>query len=202
MTATPWPWSAVLWLQRKCGLYMPVDLQLYVLFVGWSCPLSVEFDPLQMYWFWMRVWKGKGCASADSDSESLAVSTELRCQLHGGYIDLGGELFPELNHTFVVDVRDGTRGTVYTSPVDSDDLDKGAERLPVDSGDSGSDDSDSGGESDKAWENLKLKPEKCSGVLTKDPRTLCALFLATRRLKEVQVQVLKAYSRIERAACT
>ena len=116
LTADPWPWFAVLWLQRKCGLYLPVELQLHVLFVGWTAPLSVLYNPLSMYWYWRPVWEGDGLRPSTAVPEEDVTSRRCR---DGGYVVLGDDICPSVDSTFVVDVRDGTRGTVFSYPDDN-----------------------------------------------------------------------------------
>ena len=110
-TAKPWPWSAVLWLQRKCGLYLPFELQLYVLMVGWTAPLSPIYDPLAMYLYWRDVWKSPGLAGSPTE--------DGRRGCDGGFVVLGDDITPDSGRLFVADVNDGTRGWVYSMEGDS-----------------------------------------------------------------------------------
>ena len=135
LTAKPWSWADVLWLQRKCGLYLPVEVQLFVLLVGWTRPFLPMYDPVATYWCSMGMWackdsetmRGVTVAQADSPGTAMAKLPGPPCRRlrDGGYLTLGYEFVvaSELDSdakspadgikVFVVDVKDGTRGTVY-----------------------------------------------------------------------------------------
>jgi hypothetical protein len=83
----PWPWSAIIWLQRRLGLYLPVHLQLYVTVIGWAHPLSVLYEPLCKYWYFGESWRVE-------DDTCDAAKTRRLCD--GGYLVLNDDIVVDL----------------------------------------------------------------------------------------------------------
>ncbi len=141
---TPWKWSAVCSLQDGPGaLFLPIELQLFVLVLGWRFPLSVEHDPLTTAWMMSHYWRDApdsfpdrkpdlvrdavtlgGHSSSDVRVGDGGPNLQLRLGA-GGYMLLGeSELIGLPDKVVLVGVSDRTHGVVYCmddiSDTDSD----------------------------------------------------------------------------------
>jgi hypothetical protein len=190
----PWNWFDVCDLEDKHGLTLPVELQLFVLILGWVHPLPIRLNPLNVAWM-SHLWRGY--ASPDSPSTAVSLHSRQNCEQAtpgdvcehcgqlltfndgalqvraGGYMVLW-EHFDEVpGYSTVVGLSEYNHGVVYRQPytasISSSDNDS----------DSGSDsDCDSGSDSGSAGKGTELKEEEEEDiVLFPHDQTLLELVL-------------------------